>query len=125
AQALPQRRARRHLDELLVAPLDRAFALPQVADRAMPVADDLHLDMARLANETLDVDAVASEGRFGLGLATRIGVLKSSGVIDDAHAAPAAAGDGLDHDRAARPHRREEGFCLLQGGRAAGAFDNR
>ena len=44
---IAQRRARRDLDQLLVAALDRAFALPQMADRAVAVADDLHLDMAR------------------------------------------------------------------------------
>jgi hypothetical protein len=76
AQGLAQRGTRRDLDELLVAPLDGAFALPQMADRAVPVADDLHLDMAGLADQTLDIDAVAAEGGLGLGLAARIGVFQ-------------------------------------------------
>ncbi len=54
----------------------RAFALPQMADGAVVVADDLHLDVPRVADQALDIDAVAAEGRLGLGLAARIGLLK-------------------------------------------------
>ena len=46
----------------------------------MMVADDLHLDMARLADQPLDIDAVVAEGRLGLGLAARIGLLQLGGV---------------------------------------------
>ena len=101
AQGVVQRRARRDLDELLVAALDGAFALPEMADRAKMVADDLHLDVAGVADQALDIDAVAAEGGHGLGLAARIGLLQLVGVVDDAHAAAAAAGDRLDHDGAA------------------------
>ena len=76
AQTVAQRGARRHLDQLLVPALDRAFALPQMADRAMVVADDLHLDMAGVADQALDIDAVVAEGRLRLGLAARIGFLQ-------------------------------------------------
>ena len=124
AQAVAQRRARRHLDELLVAALDGAFALPQMADRAVVVADDLHLDVAGVADQALDIDAVAAEGGLRLGLAARIGLLQLGGVIDDAHAAPAAAGDRLDHDGAALAQRREEGLGLVQAGRPVGALDD-
>ncbi len=125
AQGIVQRRARRDLDELLVAALDRAFALPEMADRAMVVADDLHLDVAGVADQALDIDAVAAEGGHRLGLAARIGLLQLCGVVDDAHAAAAAAGDRLDHDGAAGAQRVEEGPCLLQAGRPAGALDDR
>ena len=103
AQGIVQRRARRDLDELLVATLDGAFALPEMADRAMVVADDLHLDVAGIADQALDIDAVAAEGRHRLGLAARIGLFQLFGVVDDAHAAAAAAGDRLDHDGATGP----------------------
>ena len=76
AQAIAQRRAWCHFDELLVAPLDGAFTLPEVADRAVMVADDLHLDMARLADQALDIDLVVAESGLCLGLATRIGLLQ-------------------------------------------------
>src|SRR5436305_12806689 len=42
------KRARRLLDDLLVAPLDRAFALAQMHNVAVRVAEHLYLDMARL-----------------------------------------------------------------------------
>ncbi len=101
AQGLAQRRTWRHLDQFLVTPLDRAFTLPQMADRAMAVADDLHFDVAGVTDQTFDIDAIAAEGGLGFGLAARIGLFQLGGVIDNAHAAPAAAGDRLDHDRAA------------------------
>ena len=42
--------------DLLMAALDRAFALAQVHSVAVAVADDLDLDVARLANVALQVD---------------------------------------------------------------------
>ena len=124
AQGVVQRRARRDLDEFLVAALDGAFALPEMADRAVVVADDLHLDVAGVADQALDIDAVAAEGRHRLGLAARIGLLQLVGVVDDAHAAAAAAGDRLDHDGAAGAQGFQEGPCLFQAGRPAGALDD-
>ena len=90
----------------------------------MAVADDLHFDMAGVADQAFDIDAVAAEGGFGLRLAARIGLFQFCGIVDNAHAAPAAAGDGLDHDRAAGAERREERFGLVEAGRTAGAIDN-
>ena len=58
-----------------------------MADRAMAVADDLHLDMAGFTDQALDIDVAAAEGGLGLGLAARIGLFQPCGVIDDAHAA--------------------------------------
>ena len=124
AQGVVQRRARRDLDQFLVAALDGAFALPQMADGAVVVADDLHLDVAGVADQALDIDAVAAEGGHRLGLAARIGLFQPGGVVDDAHAAPAAAGNGLDHDGAARAQRLEEGSRLVEAGRPAGALDD-
>ncbi len=125
AQAVAQRRARRHLDELLVTSLDRAFALPEMADGAMAVANDLHLDVPRISDQPLDIDAVTAKGRLGLGLTAHIGLLQLRTVLDDTHAASAAAGHGLDHHCAAFAERGEEGFCVRERGRAGGAVDNR
>ena len=61
---------RRDLDELLIAPLDGAFALPQMAHAAGAVADDLHLDMARARHQLLDVNVAVAEGAARLGLAS-------------------------------------------------------
>ena len=123
-QAVAQRGTGRDLDELLVATLDGAFTLPQMADGAMTVADDLHLDVARLADQALDIDAVVSEGGLRLGLAACIGFLQLRGFLDEAHAAPAAAGHRLDHDRASAAERSEECFCLIQRGRAGSPLDH-
>jgi hypothetical protein len=49
AQPWRQRRGGRFLDQLLVPPLQRALALEQVDDAALPVAGDLHLDVAAAA----------------------------------------------------------------------------
>ena len=51
------------LDELLVAPLRRAIALPEVEHRAVGVAEDLHLDMPRPVDVALHIDAGITERR--------------------------------------------------------------
>jgi len=56
-----QEGAGRLLDDLLVAPLDRAFALPQVHAVTVCVAQDLDLDVAWLLDELLDEHAVVAE----------------------------------------------------------------
>ena len=52
AQLRRQRRRRRLLDQLLVPALDRALALAEVDDVAVLVAEDLELDVPRLARGT-------------------------------------------------------------------------
>jgi hypothetical protein len=46
--------ARGDLDDLLVAALDRAVALPQVHEVAVRVAEDLHLDVLGAGDVALD-----------------------------------------------------------------------
>ena len=69
ALRLAQEHRRRALDHLLVAPLRGAVALEQVHERAVLVAEDLHLDVARAAHQLLQVHLVVAEG--GLRLAPR------------------------------------------------------
>src|SRR6516164_7370692 len=71
AQPLAQRRTGCDLDELLVAPLHGAFALPEMADCTMAVADDLHFDVAGFADPPLDKDLITAKRRLGLRLAAR------------------------------------------------------
>ena len=59
-------RGRRLLEDLLVAPLDRAFPLEQVDGVAAIVGQDLELDVARLFDEFLEIDRIVAEGRFRL-----------------------------------------------------------
>ena len=57
------RRGRRLLDELLVAPLNRAVALAEVDDGAVSVGEHLHLDVPGVLEEPLDVDRVVRRNR--------------------------------------------------------------
>jgi hypothetical protein len=105
ARRLVEKRTRRFLDHLLVASLDRAFALAEVDAVAVGVAENLDLDMTRAFDEPLDEDAVVAEAAAGLVAARgeareRLGV-----VLGHAQALAAAPCRGLDHDRIADPSR--------------------
>ncbi len=71
ARGFIEQRRRRFLDDLLVAALDRAFALAQMNDIAVLVAEHLNFDVARIDDEFLDEDAIVAEGRLRLGLRAR------------------------------------------------------
>ena len=62
-----QRRRRRLLDQLLVAPLDRALALAEREHVAEVVAEHLDLDVAGRDERLLDVERRVAEGRLRLG----------------------------------------------------------
>ncbi|MPL84613.1 hypothetical protein SDC9_30578 [bioreactor metagenome] len=86
---------------LLVAALQRAVALAQMHGAALAIAEDLDLDVTRLLEIFLHVDLVIAEG--GLRLRTRgaEGDLEVGLGLGDFHAAPTAAGGGLDDHRIA------------------------
>ena len=94
-------RRRRLLDDLLVPPLQRAFALAEVDDVAVPVAEDLHLDVTRTDDVFLDEDALVAEGRARLRAGPLPAFFHLRRARRDAHALAAAAGGGLDHHRKA------------------------
>ena len=58
---LRDRRGGRFLDDLLMAALDRAIALAHVDDRTLFVAENLHLDMARADQRTLQQQPAVAE----------------------------------------------------------------
>ena len=89
----------RDLDDLLVPPLDRAVALEEVDHVALAVGEDLHLDVARVDHGLLDEDGRVAEGALGLAHAGLDGLPQVRLLVDPAHAAPAATGDGLDEER--------------------------
>src|SRR4051794_29235466 len=96
-----EKRARRLLDDLLVAALDRTFALTEIDDFPVIVAKHLDLDVPRLFDVFLDKDAVVGKARFRLACGrtkpiTHLGVARG-----DPHALAAAASRSLDHDRIA------------------------
>ena len=117
--------ARRNLDDLLVLPLDAALALPEVADAAGPVTDDLHLDVARSWNELLDIHISVAKGRLCLRLTARVGVREFVEVMHRPHAAAAAARQRLDHDRNTVAQGLEKLTGLVQARRARGAGQDR
>ena len=91
----------RLLDHLLVPALDRTFALAEMDDVAVLVAQHLDLDMARIDDEFLDEHPIVAEGRQGLGAGTGEAVANLDGGMGDPHALAAAAGRSLDHHRIA------------------------
>ena len=93
-------------DDLLVASLHRAVTLIEMIDRAILVAEDLHLDVAGALDHLLEIALAIAEG--GLRLAAAFQHLGGEfvGPGDRAHAAPATAPAGLQHQRIA------DGRCL-------------
>jgi hypothetical protein len=100
AGRLVEERRRGLLDDLLVAALDRAFALAEIDDVAVLVAQHLDLDVARIGDELLDEDAVVAEGGAASTCAGEA-LAPPRRRRGDAHALAAAAGRGLDHHRVA------------------------
>ncbi len=101
---------RAFLDDLLVAALHRAIALAEVDEVAVGIADDLELDVVRVEHEFFEITtaiAEADDGLAGRGLKECDEILR---LETRAHAAAAAAGGGLDHDRKA------DFLGLLEGG---------
>ena len=94
-------RRRRLLDDLLVAPLHRAVALPQVDRVLVLVGQHLDLDVARVAEEALHVDRRVAERRLRLGARERHRRQQRGLGVHDAHAASAAAARRLDDHRIA------------------------
>ena len=92
---------RRFLDHLLMAALQRAVALVEMNDIAVPVAEHLHLDVARRGDVFLDQHARIAERRLRLALRALERRLEIGVLVDAAHALAAAAGDRLDQHRIA------------------------
>ena len=101
AQAGVKQRGGSLLDDLLVAPLQGALALPEVDDAAMLVGEDLHLDVPRGLHVALDEQAIVTERRHCF--AARSGDRRAHVVTlaQDAHPLPAAAGRRLEERREA------------------------
>ncbi len=121
AQALGQAGAGRDFDQLLIAPLDGAFALPQMADAAGAVAGYLDLEVARTRHQPLHVHVGVAEGRSRFGLASPIRLVQFVEAPHRAHPAAASAGDRLDHHRAAVAQRSQKLPASLKTGRTRGA----
>ena len=105
-----------HLDDLLVAALDRTVPLPEVDDRPLAVAEDLHLDVPRLFDEPLQVDRPAPEGTLGFTPRNREDAPELRLVPGDPHPASPPTGRGLhDHRIAGLPRKGERGVDVPDG----------
>ena len=92
----------RFLQQLLMPPLDAAFALAQNLDVAVLVGQHLEFDVARRADELLQVDVGRTERRAGLAAApARRAAAALRRLVDHAHAASAAARGSLQNHRIA------------------------
>ena len=89
------------LDHLLVAPLQRAVALAEVDRVAVRVGQHLDLDVARVLEVALDVDARVGEELLAFAGGALVGVLQVLGRHRDAEALAAAASRRLAGDRVA------------------------
>ena len=94
-------RAGRLLDHLLVAALDRAVALAEVDHVALRVGEHLDLDVARVLEVALDVDAVVGEELLAFAGGALEGLLEVVRRHRDAEALAAAAARRLAGDRIA------------------------
>ena len=96
-----------------------------MADVAGAVADDLHFDVTRARHQLLDVHVTVAERGARLGLAAFVGLIDFVEAGDGAHAAAAAAGERLDHDRSAIAQRGEKFARVVEARRRRGAAQNR
>ena len=91
----------RLLDQLLVAPLHRAVALPEEHHVAVGVGEDLRLDVVGAVDVSLEEDLGPAEVRLRLARPALQRLLEVAGVADDVHALAAAAEGGLHEQREA------------------------
>ena len=66
-------------------------------DDVAPVAEHLHLDMARALDQFFEIEPAVAKGGFGFGARLRHQPIELGAIVDDADAAAAAAGRRLDH----------------------------
>ncbi len=92
---------RRFLDNLLMAPLDRAIALAECDHVAMIVAENLNFDMPRVREILFDENPAVAESRRRFARSRFQSGFELNGFRNHAHPAPTAAGGGLDQDRIA------------------------
>src|SRR5207244_6686067 len=89
----------RLFDQLLVPPLHGAIALAEVDAVSVRVADELDLRVPRGLQVALDVDGAVLEDGLGRRARRLVQACEILVLRDDAHAAPAAAGDSFDDHR--------------------------
>src|SRR5262249_14588658 len=99
AQLRVERGRGRLLEHLLMAALDRAVTLAESRDVAVPVGQELDLDMERVLEVALAEDGVVAERCGRLATRRRERLVELLRCADDAHPAAASTGRGLDEER--------------------------
>src|SRR5687767_12724128 len=84
-----------------MASLDRAFALAEVDDAAVRVAEDLNLDVPRALEVLLEIHRRVAERALRFAARGLVLVLQLAGIPADAHAPSATARRSLENDRIA------------------------
>ena len=111
------------LHHLLIAALEGAVALAQMIDVAVPVGQDLHLDMLGLHQILLHEDVAAAEGLLRLAVYQLVGGLDLLGSVTAAHAAAAAAGGCLQDDGEAEAQGLLQRVVAVLQGLGAARYD--
>ena len=84
-----------------MAPLNGTLPLDERQHRAMPIAEELHLDVTRAGNTAFEVDRRVAERRLRLRARGTNRARYIGGARHDAHSLAAAACHRFDHDRVA------------------------
>jgi hypothetical protein len=85
-------------DHLLMSPLHRAIALPEMHQVAVGIAEDLHFDVLGAGDVALDENLGPAEGSAGFALGFFELAHELVAIFHDAHATAAAAEAGFDDD---------------------------
>ena len=101
------------LDDLLVAPLNRALSFPQVDDVSEGVGHDLYFHMAGLFDITFHENPAVAESLFGLLATGSQGGLHLIRAFHDAHALAASARRWLEQNRIADAFGRGESVVFV------------
>ena len=105
-------RRRGFFKHLLMAALQRAFALAEVDGVAVLVGEHLHLDVPRIDDSLLDVNFAVAESAFRLAAGCFQRRLDLIGSVHQPHAFAAAARRRLQHHRIA--DSRGHLLCLIE-----------
>ena len=86
------------LNNLLVTPLHGTVTLKEMDGVALGISKELHLDVTRTLEESLDEDCAVAERRLGLAHGALEGVLEIGHFAYDTHTAASTTHSGLDDD---------------------------
>ena len=92
-----QPRSGGHLNDLLVAQLDRTVAFVQMNDIALGVRQNLDLDMSGPRDQSFEKDGSVTECSLSFAATALKCLGHLLGPFNDAHTAPSAPGCGLEH----------------------------